>query len=130
MTPSHTIKVYPETRLLHLKLSGFFDEPAIKRFIADREAAYAKLGNSGDHVTLCDVSECKIQSRDSFERFRGLLMEQRRWGKRMAFVVPKGSLAGLQVSRLVAQRPDLRVFNEGHAAMAWLNSSNDCQAAA
>ena len=130
MNPSHSIQVDARARLLHLRLSGFFDAPAVNRFIEDRERAYAELGEAGDHVTLCDVSECKIQSQESFEQFRGLLMERSRWGRRMAFVVPKGSLAGLQVSRLVAQRPDLRVFNAMPEAIAWLRNERPEQAAA
>jgi hypothetical protein len=38
----------------------------------------------------------------------------------MAFVVPHGSLAALQVKRLVAERADLRVFNDSEEGRAWL----------
>ena len=130
MTPSHTINVDPGTRLLHLKLSGFFDEAAIRAFMADRAKAYARLGDTGDHITLCDVSKCTIQSQESFDQFRALLMERSRWGRKMAFVVPRGSLAGLQVTRLVAQRPGLRVFNETSEAIAWLHEATDDTVAA
>ena len=120
MQPSHVIRVDASARTLHLKLSGFFDTSAIKQFIADRERAYCELGTSGDHVTMCDVTEAKIQSAESFEQFRALLMDRARWGRRMAFVVPDGSLAAMQVKRLVAERKDLRVFKSVHEGWVWL----------
>ncbi len=120
MEPSHLVEADAQARSLHLKLSGFFDGPAIERFVRDREAGYAKLGPAGDHVTMCDVTECKIQSAESFEQFRALLMERRRWGRRMAFVAPEGSLAALQIKRLIAERADLRVFYNIMEGWAWL----------
>jgi hypothetical protein len=130
MRPSHQIRVDLQSRLLHLQLEGFFDEPAIANFMIDREKAYAQLGSAGDHLTLCDVSKCAIQSQQSFERFRALLMERSRWGKRMAFIVPEGSLAAMQVTRLIAQRPDLQVFGDVPSALAWLRLEMQTQKAA
>ena len=120
MQPTHSISVDVDARFLHLTLAGFFDAEAVARFMADREAAHVSLGAANDHVTLCDVTNCKIQSKESFEQFRALLMQRSRWGRRMAFVVPHGSLAALQVKRLVAERADLRVFNDSEEGRAWL----------
>ncbi len=120
MQPRHAVTVDVDARFLHLTLGGFFDADAIARFMADREAAHVSLGAANDHVTLCDVTDCKIQSQESFEQFRALLMQRSRWGRRMAFVVPQGSLAALQVKRLVAERADLRVFNDTEEGRAWV----------
>ncbi len=129
MQPSHLVEVNTSARSLHLKLSGFFDDAAIKRFIADRERAYDKLGTAGDHVTMCDVTDAKIQSADSFERFRALLMDRARWGRKMAFVVPDGSLAAMQVKRLIAERRDLQVFKNVEEGWAWLREPAKAQEA-
>jgi hypothetical protein len=120
MPAQYQITTDVRRNLLRFELSGFFDHAVINRFLVDRAAAFAKLRcGPNQHLTLCDVSGCMIQSQEVFAGFRALFTQQETRSRRMAFVVGS-SLARLQIRRLVEGRSDIGWFDTEAPAEAWL----------
>jgi len=119
MTANFSVRTESGRGLLILELSGFFTEGEIAGLAAARDAALATLGTAPNrHVTLCDVSECKIQPQEIVETFRSMLIDPRVAAARLA-IVTGSSLARMQVRRLV-DRPSLAFFRSRPEAEAWL----------
>jgi len=119
MTANFSVHTQSDRGLLILELSGFFTVEEVAAFAAERDAALATLGMPPNrHVTLCDVSECKIQPQDIVETFRAMLIDPRVAAARLA-IVTGSSLARMQVRRLV-DRPNLAFFPSRGEAERWL----------
>jgi len=123
MPALYEITIEPGTNLMRIVLGGFFAEPMLSSYGADRgEAARRMVVGPELQVTLVDVSACGIQSQEAFEKFRCMLVQSGRKGARTAFVVG-GSLARLQVRRMIAGQHDMAAFNDVAEAEAWLRAS-------
>jgi len=119
MTANFSVQTDPERGLLIFELEGFFTVDAVASLAAERDAALAKLGTEPNrHVTLCDVSRCKIQPQEIVEAFRSMLIDPRVAAARLA-IVTGSSLARMQVRRLV-DRPNLAFFPSRRQAEVWL----------
>ncbi len=120
MTASHSIQVDPWTSIVTITIGGFFDAAALTVLIADREQTYKQLRCPPNmHVTLCDVTDCKLQAQDIVAGFRHMMADPRRRSRLLAFVVGD-SLVRMQIRRLVAGRDDVRTFADRDEALAWL----------
>jgi hypothetical protein len=130
MEASHSINVDPSTSTVTITVTGFFDQPALMRLVADREEAYKKLRcPPNQHVTLCDVSDCALQSQDMVAGFRQMIADPRRRSRRLAFVVGS-SLARMQIRRMIAGRDDVLCFVDRNEAAAWLREPDGAARAA
>jgi len=119
MTANFSVHTQADRGLLILELSGFFTVEEVAAFAAARDTALATLGTPPNrHVTLCDVSECKIQPQDIVETFRAMLIDPKVAAARLA-IVTGSSLARMQVRRLV-DRPNLAFFTARREAERWL----------
>lgn len=119
MSAEFHISVDPVRAIVRLTISGFFAVDDVEAFAARQRAAYAQLAyRSGEHLTLCDVSDCKIQTQDVFEAFRTLLADESLMSRRIAFVTGI-SPAKMQIRRII-DRDDARFFDDLASAEAWL----------
>jgi hypothetical protein len=119
VTDKYSISVDRLAAFVRIKLGGFFALEDVQAFAAAQRHAYKMLASAkGRHVTLCDVSDCKIQPQDVVEAFRGLLTDRSLMSKRMAFVTG-ASPAKMQIRRLIA-RDTCRFFEDAASAERWL----------
>ena len=115
----YVITVDRVAAFVRIRLGGFFTVDDVRDFAAAQARAYAALATArGRHITLCDVSECKIQLQEVVEAFRGLLTDKSLMSERMAFVTGV-SPAKMQIRRLIA-RDTCRFFEDVGSAERWL----------
>lgn len=120
MDPMFEIVVDPRRCLLRMRLAGFFQLRDVASFARRKRAAHAELACSPNvHVTLVDVSACKIQPQAVVGAFAALIGDRRYRARRTAFVTGS-SLASMQVRRLIHGAPDMRLFADPVLAEAWL----------
>jgi hypothetical protein len=123
MSPAFEIVADPQRNLLRMALSGFFQPEDVARFAERKRAAHAELRCSPNtHVTLVDVSACKIQTQTVVGAFAALIADPRYRARRTAFVTGS-SLATMQVRRLINGAADMRLYADPVLAEAWLLAS-------
>lgn len=115
-----SISVDVTSGTMRLYLQGLLTTADVADFARQQRAASASLrSHGGTCLTLCDVTECKIQAQEVVERFRTLLRHLCLRSRRIAFVTG-ASPAKMQVRRLIDR--DAAGFFETHAeAEAWLH---------
>jgi hypothetical protein len=129
MLASYAIDVDPERNLVRIAMSGFFTDADLHRFVADRNAAHARLTCAPNmHDTINDVRGMKIQSQEMVDAFRRVLSDPRHKSRRLAFVVAP-TLARSQLARALGGR-GARVFDDTSAAEAWVAMAGGDAAAA
>jgi hypothetical protein len=115
----YSISVDRLAAFVRIKLGGFFALEDVQDFAVAQRRAYEALASAmGRHVTLCDVSDCKIQPQEVVEAFRGLLTDRTLMSARLAFVTGT-SPAKMQIRRLIA-RDTCRFFEDTLSAERWL----------
>jgi hypothetical protein len=118
----------PATGLVTIRLGGFFTDANVVELREHCRREYARLGDRlGRHVTVVDIADVDIQSREGLSRFGDLLAEPGLHGRRLAFVVPK-SLARSQARRLATYR-NAAFFDDIDAAHGWLLDPDSSRAA-
>ncbi len=124
MHASHSVDVDPKNGIVRYTLAGFFDDASLAALRAERAAKLPLLTTPpNQHVTLCDVSRCAIQSQEALAILRGMLADPRWRPRRLAFVVG-GALSRMQVRRVVPTTMDIRWFNDMASAEHWLAEPN------
>jgi hypothetical protein len=120
MDAAYTFDVDPSRDYVRLRMSGFFEPEDMPGFIESRRDAHARLTCPAHaHVTLVDIRDLKIQSRDVVDAFSGMLAVPTYHARRLAFAVVPGLLR-TQLARAIAGREDVRTFESIRMAEAWL----------
>ncbi|MFA6114169.1 MAG: hypothetical protein WC729_09250 [Sphingomonas sp.] len=120
MHASHSIEVDAEIGFVRYTLAGFFDEASLTSLRTERATMLPRLKTRpNQHVTLCDVSQCSIQSKESLAALRVMLAQPEWRARRLAFVVG-GALARMQTRRIVDDIPNVQWFGDTASAEAWL----------
>jgi len=115
--------------LLRIELGGFFEADDLAALAAEKALAIGRMRcGRNRHVTLCDVSACKIQTGDIAEMFAGMIADPAFQSRRLA-IVTGSSLARLQVRRML-ERADAACFSDVASAEAWLFASTAAMRAA
>lgn len=110
-----------QRRLLTYVAEGFFDEADVGRLATQKLALLRSLGGDmNDHLTLADVSGCKIQGQVVAAQFATLIADKRSLARRMAFVTGSGTLIRMQVRRLIQGIETAQLFADRTSAEAWL----------
>ena len=103
-------------------MSGFFEPDEINRLGEDMAKAIASLRCApNSHITLVDIRDMAIQSRDAVDDFTKLVGSEAVRSRKLAFVTAR-SLALHQARRLTDRR-DVELFETLEAAEAWLGLS-------
>jgi hypothetical protein len=119
MALDRSIQVDPARGLIVLTLGGFATIDETQAFAREMAAAVATLGGTpNQHLTLCDISDLKIQSQETIQSFGALLAGKRYQSRKLAFVLGD-SLARMQVRRLITSRV-AECFADRAAAERWL----------
>ena len=128
MQATQTIRVDPQQKLVAITLTGFFDAAGATQLAIDAKAAIDSLaGPRNQHLTLIDVSDCKLQSQDVVAAFQNALGNPLYTSRRLAFVTDS-SLSRIQVRR-VLNRDTARWFGNRREAEAWLCDDRPAQGA-
>lgn len=123
MNTGYTIETDKARGRMTLTLSGFFSEDDVALFTKERTAAQAALRCApNQHLTLCDVSGCRLQSAAVVEAFTRIIGDPRAMSRRIAFVVGS-SLARMQVRRMLV-RDNAACFEDRASAEAWLHEDD------
>jgi len=119
MSPTFEVTIDTARKLLRVTLTGFFDVQDVEALEAEKVLALRRLAVApNQHLTLVDVSGCKLQPQDVFHAFQSAIGDPRYMAKRIAFVTGS-SLARMQVRRMLL-RDDAAFFDTIEAAEAWL----------
>ncbi|MBN8808521.1 MAG: hypothetical protein J0I47_09875 [Sphingomonas sp.] len=120
-----------DRNLIQYTLDGFFGPDDLGTIQAERRAAHDQLHcGPNQHVTLCDVRGCKIQSQAVLAMFRTIVGEESGRARRLAFVTGE-SLARTQVRRIRDADPQrIGVFETSELAERWLLAEPDVPLAA
>ncbi len=119
MSQSYCIEPDFAAGLLSVTLHGFFsiDNVASMRF--DLRAGIKELmRRPGDHVSLYDIRECKIQSQEVVSALRAMSDAKGVVARRVA-VVTGSSLMRRQLPRILVDR-EARFFQDLEGAREWL----------
>jgi hypothetical protein len=119
MDATYSVTIDPRRGLLHIELGGFFSLTDVEALEAEKRAALSRLGlPRNTHLTLVDVSRCKLQAQDVFRAFQSAIADTRYMARRLAFVTGS-SLARMQIRRMTT-RDDAKFFATIAEAEAWL----------
>jgi len=119
MDATFDVTIEPGRKLLRVSLGGFFALGDVAALEVEKRAALVRLGcGPNQHVTLVDVTACKLQPQDVVGAFQATIAEPRYMARRIAFVTGS-SLARMQVRRMTT-RNDAAIFDSVKAAEAWL----------
>lgn len=119
MVANFSFDVDPAQSVVRITLGGFFGAADVASFAEAQAKAYAILPRTGvRHLTLCDISACKIQLQEVVDGFRRLLDDPALMSRRIAFVTGN-SPAKMQIRRMV-NRDTARAFERLEDAERWL----------
>jgi hypothetical protein len=120
---SHRVSVDRPHKLLELKLHGLLTPEDAAWIGEDLRAAIRTLGDDvGKHVTLYDASEVQVVPQATVDLLKSTFDNpavRTLWARKVAFVVTT-ALVRRQVQRLREIRPDIGIFGDRDAAIAWL----------
>jgi len=120
---SHSIEVDPRRNLIDVRISGMLMPEDVAWVGEEIREAVRSLGDgAGDHVTLYDLSDLQVATSASVDMIRDTFSNpvvRALWSRRLAVVAPT-ALIRMQAHRVREARPDLVVFDNREAALAWL----------
>jgi hypothetical protein len=129
MSANYSVQVDVVRSIVRITMSGFFAADDIGGFLAQRDAAHARLTcGPNDHCTITDVRDMKIQAQDIVGMFQDMLADPAYRSRRLAFVTAP-TLARPQLLRAIGAR-GARVFDTVEAAEAWVLAAQDDAAVA
>jgi hypothetical protein len=112
------VQSFPERHYIEVKLSGFFTEGDMAKFLEALVAERAKLDpDLSKRRTLYDVSEFRMQAQDTVEAFAAMIADPSNQPGRLAVYVGDAAVR-MQVNRVVHK--DSLVATDIEAAQKWL----------
>lgn len=122
MDARFSIDVDAATSVVRITMAGFSDQSAIAHVIAARNAVHHELRCApNQHVTLVDIVDMNIQSRDAVDAFKEVLSDPAVMSRAIAFVTSR-SLARSQALRAAAGR-EASFFVSHDEAERWLRGA-------
>ncbi|WP_425228702.1 hypothetical protein [Sphingomonas sp.] len=119
MQPRFEFSVDVARSLVLTRLSGFFDDAAIRGYLLARKAVFARLRcGPYQHLSLTDIRDMAIQTQEVVQRWGQVLADPMYRSKRLAFVTAS-TLARMQLQRAIGSR-DAQVFTDMDEAERWL----------
>lgn len=128
MRPEFEFHVDPARDLVRTRLAGFFDDDAIRAYLAARKLAFGQLRcGPNRHLSLTDVRGMAIQTQDVVMRWATVLADPAYRSRRLGFVVAS-TLARTQLQRAIGSR-DARAFTDLAEAEHWVLAAPSGRAA-
>lgn len=120
-----SIRADPARDVMYADVSGFFFARDVAAFDAAWWETRKQLScGTNEHLTLCDITDMSIQTREVVIAFTHVVRDPRRRSRRLAMVVG-ASLSRQQAQRLPEPgRPDVGFFFDRAEAEAWLFSDD------
>jgi hypothetical protein len=120
---SHSIQVDHRRKLVDVRISGML-MPEDVAWIGEeiRQAVRTLGGGAGQHVTLYDLSGLQVATAATVDMIKETFSNpvvRNLWSRKLA-VVASTALIRMQAHRVRESRPDLVVFEDREAALAWL----------
>lgn len=119
----HSVEVDPGRKLIVLTMSGVISPEDAAWMAEEVRAGVRSLGSAvGQHVTLYDFSDVPVAPQATVEQlcetFRNDAIRHL-WARKLA-IVTTTALGRMQVARVKEVRPDIEIFQDRAAALAWL----------
>lgn len=119
MSASYSVTIDPGLGLLRITLGGFFALSDVNALEVEKKAALGRLGLPRNaHLTLIDVSDCKLQAQDVFGAFQTAVGDPRFMAHRLALVTGESPIR-MQARRLLT-RDNTAFFMTAAEAETWL----------
>ena len=119
----HSVEVDPARKLVVLTMSGVISPEDGAWMGEEVRAAVRSLGDAaGQHVTLYDFAEVPVVPQATLEQLRETFRNEaikHLWARKLA-IVTTTALGRMQAMRVKEVRPDLELFADREAALAWL----------
>lgn len=123
LSVSHSVEVDPGRKLVVLTISGVVSPEDAGWIGEELRAAIRSLGEHiGQHVTLYDFSGVPVVPQATLEQLRETFRNEsirNLWARRLA-IVTTTAIGRMQASQIKDMRPDIEIFGEREAALAWL----------
>ncbi len=108
--------------VVEIKMSGFFSKEVVPSLASGMAEALEQLRCGPNfHMTLIDVTACKIQSQEIVLEFQKLVANPSLRSRRLAFITGS-SLIKMQLRRIIHDDSYARIFGDRNSALAWLDS--------
>ena len=121
----YEIETSAEHRIIYLRMFGSFTVESALECAAAKEKAVERLGPPFDHhVTLLDVRDFRIQTKDVFAVFTNFVAQTKHKSRKIAIVGGDGS-ARMQFRRVAEREPlrdGIRLFGAVEEARDWLEA--------
>jgi hypothetical protein len=116
----HTITTDRLTGVIEVTVSGFWTVSHVQSYREDLVRELREMARLGvDTKTLYNYTDAAIQSQEVVAAMKTLAADPDLANRRTAMYT-EGMLARMQVGRVSALRPDMKVFTDRGSAMAWL----------
>ena len=123
LAKTHSIKLVPEHREVHVSVAGFWDKAAMQDFLQELAQTAAPLAGTGPFSSYSDMREAMPQSREVADMIRQHLEAARERGLSRIAVLDPPALWKLQYDRL-SEGLEVAYFKSKIEALAWLRSAD------
>ena len=119
-----TIEVVQQHNMVLIRLEGMIDADELSAFLTQYRGALKSLGTGvGSHSVLVDLTSSQVNTAATVNAFMAFLADPRFAAERARHVamVATSPLFRMQLDRIAAARPGMRVFSGEQAASSWLH---------
>ena len=121
---ANTITVVRERNTVLIRSEGMLDAAELIAFAREYRSSLKSLGEGvGRHAVLLDLTGSQVSPAATVEAFMAFLGDPRLEAERARRVamVASSALFRMQLERVAAVRPGIRVFSDQQAAVIWLS---------
>jgi len=119
----HSVEVDPARSLVILTMSGVVPPEDAAWMAEEVRSAVRSLGDAvGQHVTLYDFTAVPVVPQATIEQLMATFRNEairHLWARKLA-IVTTTALGRMQAQRIRKVRPDIELFADREAALAWL----------
>lgn len=119
----HSVEVDPARKLVILTMSGVIPPEDAAWMAEEVRSAVRSLGAAvGQHVTLYDFSAVPVVPQATVDQLIATFRNEAiryLWARKLA-IVTTTALGRMQAGRIKEVRPDIELFGNREAALAWL----------
>lgn len=120
---SHSIEIDRRQKLVDVRIGGILTPEDVAWIGEEIRQAVRTFGDAmGQHLTLYDVTGVQVATAASVDMLKSTFSNpavRETWSRKMA-VVASRALIRMQAQRVREARPDLEIFDNREAALAWL----------
>ena len=123
---ANSIAVVRERNMILVRLEGMLDVEELTAFASQYRSSLSALGDGvGRHAVLLDLTGSQVNPAKTIEAFISFLGDPRLEAERARRVamIASSALFRMQLERVAAVRPGIKVFSNEQSASDWLNET-------